>query len=96
MEKRDPKLNQIAKGEGPTDGYLKFSLSEIGIWVTVFAIAWSSPNWIGESSVLVNFYGIIAVMTWRLRQFMPFGLALVLASLLGLASTYMANFILNR
>lgn len=96
MERHHPKLNQVSKQQGLSDAPARISLAEIGIWATAFAVAWSAPSWIGESAILVSFYGIIAFMSWRLRRFVPFGWALLISVALGLMASQVTMTIFYR
>lgn len=96
MKPHSPKLNSVEKTEATSTKTVRFTLLELGLWITVFAVAWSAPSWMGENAVLVSFYGIIAVMSMRFKRLMPFWLSLLLAFMLGLLATWVTVYMVNR
>lgn len=96
MERHHTELAEPGQRHVSSIPQTRISLTEFGIWVAAFAVAWSAPHWIGEKAVLISSYGITALMTWRLSLLLPIAWAIITALLLGLLATCVTIVILNH
>ena len=58
---------------------IRISLFEAALWILAMAVCFASPLWLGQSSLLLTFYGPAGALTWRLSTAIPVQYAFIIA-----------------
>lgn len=65
----------------------KITILELAIWTALAAFVFSTPSWMGFSSIIPVFYLTLLAVTWRLSHFMSVFFAYLLGGSLALIAT---------